>query len=102
MLKSGPHLVDVGAVGADGFVELLAGDAELVGPVGDVGCHFGVDLFGIVRAFDVGAFVAVVFGVVDDLGAGEDGVFWVGDVLDVTVAVMILVRHRSFLFSVLC
>jgi hypothetical protein len=45
----GAYLVDVGAVAADEFVELVAGDAELVGPVSDVGGHFGVDFFGVVR-----------------------------------------------------
>ena len=60
--------IDVGTVGADGFVELLAGDTELVGPVGDVGCHFGVDLFGVVRAFYVRTFVAIVFGIDDGFG----------------------------------
>ena len=40
-------------VGADGFVELVAGDVEFFGPVGDVVGHFGVDLFGIVRALGV-------------------------------------------------
>lgn len=49
MLEGGVELCDVGAVGADGFVQLVAGDAELFGPVGDVGGHLGVDLFGIVR-----------------------------------------------------
>jgi hypothetical protein len=43
----------VSAVGADGFVELVAGDVELFGPEGDVGGHFGVDLFGIVGALGV-------------------------------------------------
>ena len=71
-VEGGSDLVDVGAVGTDGFVELLAGDAELVGPVGDVGCHFGIDDLGVVGAFDVGTLVAVEvgvdFGVVDGLG----------------------------------
>ena len=67
-VEGGTDLVDVSAVGADGFVELLAGDAELVGPVGDVGCHFGIDDFGVVGAFDVRAFVAIMLGVDDGLG----------------------------------
>jgi hypothetical protein len=50
VLEGGADLFDVGAVGADGFVELVAGDAELLGPIGDVGGLFGVDLFGVVRA----------------------------------------------------
>jgi hypothetical protein len=76
-------LVDVGAVDVDGGVELLAGDAELLGPVGDVGGHFGVDLFGVVGALGVGL----------GLGVGEDWVFGVGDVLDVAVAVVVHVGH---------
>jgi hypothetical protein len=46
------ELVDVGAMGADEFVQLIASDAELFAPVGDVGGHFGVDLFGVVRALE--------------------------------------------------
>jgi hypothetical protein len=53
VLEGGADFFDVGAVSADGFVELVAGDVELFGPVGDVGGHFGVDLFGIVRALGV-------------------------------------------------
>ena len=101
-MEGGADLFDVGAVDADELVELLAGDFELVGPVGDVGGHFGVDLLGVVGAFDVGALVAVEVGVddfvVDGLGGGEDGVFGVGDVLDVSVAVVIYVGHAGFLF----
>ena len=48
--EGGADFFDVGAVGADGCVELVAGDAELFGPVCDVGGHFGVDLFRVVRA----------------------------------------------------
>src|ERR1017187_4684088 len=51
--EGGADFVDVGAVGADGFVQDLAGDVELFGPVGDVGGDFGVDLFGIAGAFGV-------------------------------------------------
>jgi hypothetical protein len=47
------YFFDVGSVGADGFVKLVAGDAELFGPVGNVGGHLGVDLFGVVRTFGV-------------------------------------------------
>ena len=96
-VECGAHLVDAGAVGADGFVELLAGDAELVGPVGDVGCHFRVDLFGVVGAFDVGTLVAVVLGVVDDFGGGEDGVFGVRDDFYVAI-VFFCATWRAFLF----
>jgi hypothetical protein len=51
MVEAGADLVDVSAVDADEFVKLSAGDAELFGPVGDVGGHLGVDLFGVVGAF---------------------------------------------------
>ena len=46
----GADFVGVGAVGADGFVEGFAGDAELFGPEGDVGGHFGIDFVGVVGA----------------------------------------------------
>ena len=52
-LEGGADLGDVGAVSADGVVELFAGDAELVGPVGNVGGQLGVDLVGVVRALVV-------------------------------------------------
>jgi hypothetical protein len=48
VLEGGSDLVDVGAVDAHGFTELVAGDVELFGPVADVGGHFGVDDFGVV------------------------------------------------------
>jgi hypothetical protein len=47
------HLVDVGAVDADCFVEDLAGDVELLRPVGDVGGELGVDLVGVVGTLGV-------------------------------------------------
>jgi len=53
VVKGGADLVDFGAVGADGFVEDLGGDVELVGPVGHVGGDFGVDLVGVVGALGV-------------------------------------------------
>jgi len=52
-VKGGADLINVGTVGANALVELVAGDAELLGPVGDVGGHLGIDLFGVVRALDV-------------------------------------------------
>jgi hypothetical protein len=45
--------VDVGAVNADGFVENLAGDVELFGPVSDVAGDLGVDLFRVAGALGV-------------------------------------------------
>jgi len=51
--KGGADLFNVGSMAADGFVELVAGDAKLFGPVGDVGGHLGVDLFEIVWALSV-------------------------------------------------
>jgi hypothetical protein len=53
VVEGGADLLDVSAVGADGLVELVAGDAELAGPVVDVGGYFGVDLFRIVGALGV-------------------------------------------------
>jgi hypothetical protein len=53
VVEGSADLLDVSAMGADGFVELVAGDVELLGPIGDVGGHFGVDLFGIVGALGV-------------------------------------------------
>jgi hypothetical protein len=49
-VEGGTDLFDVGAVDADGFVELVAGDVELFGPVMDVGRHLGVDLFRVMGA----------------------------------------------------
>ena len=49
-VEGGADLVDLGAVDADGFVEDLGGDVELVGPIGHVGGDLGVDLFGVVGA----------------------------------------------------
>ena len=49
-MQGSAHLLNVGAMAADGLMQLVAGDVELVGPVGDVGGHLGVDLFRIVRA----------------------------------------------------
>jgi hypothetical protein len=73
-VKGGADLVDVGAVTADKLVELAACDAELFGPVGDVGRHFGVDLLGVVRALGGVVFFEGVgfvdFGIVAVLGHG--------------------------------
>jgi len=104
-VQRGADLVDVGAVGADGLMERLAGHLELRRPVGDVRGHFGVDLFGVMGALDVGALMPVVIGVdqvvVDGLGGGEDGVLGVGDALDRAVAVVVHVGHGVCLFLVL-
>ena len=101
-MEGGADLFDVGTVGADGFVELFAGDVELVRPVGDVGGHLGIDLFRVVGAFDVGTLVAIEvgidYGVVDGLGRGDDGMFRVGDVFDVAIAVVIGVGQGIPLF----
>jgi hypothetical protein len=35
-VKGGAHFFDVGSVAANCFMELIAGDAELFGPIGDV------------------------------------------------------------------
>ena len=48
-MDGGAKLVDVGAVRADELVEFIARDAELLGPVCNVGSHFRVDQLGIVR-----------------------------------------------------
>jgi len=101
-VEGGADLFDVGSVDADGFVELFAGDVELVGPVGDIGCHFGVDLFGVVGRLNVGALVAVVVGiddvVVDGYGGGEDGVGGVGGDEGFSA---VRFGHACFLFRVL-
>jgi hypothetical protein len=52
-VEGGADLVDVGAVGADGLVKLVAGGVELFGPVGDVRGHLGVDDLGVVRSYGV-------------------------------------------------
>jgi hypothetical protein len=51
--KSGADLVDMGTVGANALVKLIAGYAELFRPISDVGGHLGIDFFGVVRAFEV-------------------------------------------------
>jgi hypothetical protein len=58
----------MGAVGADGFVEGLAGDAELVRPEGDVRGELGVDLFRVMGGevgFGVGGVRGAGFGLLD-------------------------------------
>ena len=52
-VEGGADFVDLGAVDADGLVEGLGGDVELVGPVGHVGGDLGVDLLGVVGACGV-------------------------------------------------
>jgi hypothetical protein len=77
--EGGADFVDVGAVGADGFMQGLAGDVELFRPVGDVGGDFGVDLFGI---------------------AGALGVLFVGGVGLVGFGGVVMLGHAGFLFPV--
>ena len=50
-VKGGADFFHVGSVRADRFVELVAGDTKLLGPIGDVGGHLGIDLFQVVRSF---------------------------------------------------
>jgi hypothetical protein len=49
-MERGADFLDVGAVGTDGFVELITGNAELFRPVRDVRSYLGVDLLGVMRA----------------------------------------------------
>jgi hypothetical protein len=73
-VEGGSDFADVGTVTADERVELVACDAELFRPVGDVGRHFGVDLLGVVRALGGVVFFEGVgfvdFGIVGVLGHG--------------------------------
>ncbi len=95
-MEGGADFFYVVAVNADDLVELLAGDMELVGPIGDVGGHLGVDLLGVMRAFDVRALMTVMLGIVDGLGGGENGVGGVG--CDEGVSA-VRVGHACFLFQ---
>jgi hypothetical protein len=52
-VKGGAHFFDVGSVATERFMELIAGNAELLGPISDVRSHLGVDDFRIVRPFRV-------------------------------------------------
>ncbi len=79
---------DVDAVGADGLVQQVVGDAELLCPVGDVGGDLGLDLVGV-----HGDPVAVLgLRVLDGGGGGDDG-FGLGGGVGVGRVVRILVRH---------
>jgi hypothetical protein len=80
-VKGGADFIHVGPMGADRFVELVACDTELFGPVGDVRGHLGIDHFGVVRSF------SSIF-LVDRVGLMDFG----------CVAVL---GHTSFLLSVL-
>lgn len=62
-MKGGAEFVYVGAVAADGLMEGLAGDAELLGPIGDVGGELGVHDLGVVRSLGGSVFVLGVGGV---------------------------------------
>jgi hypothetical protein len=79
-VKGGTDFNHVGSVGADRFVELVAGYTELFGPVSDVGGHLRIDLFGVVRSFSMF--------LVDGVGLMDFG----------CIAVL---GHTSFLLSVL-
>jgi hypothetical protein len=52
-VEGGADLVDLGAMDADGLVENLGGDVELVGPVGHVRRDFRVNLVRIVGGLGV-------------------------------------------------
>jgi hypothetical protein len=52
-VKGGANFLCVGSMGPDRFVELIAGDAELLRPICDVGGHLGIDFLRVVRTFDV-------------------------------------------------
>jgi hypothetical protein len=77
-VEGGADFVDVGAVDADGFVEDLGGDAELVGPVGHVGGDLGIDVVGVVGTF---------------------GVLFVGGVGLVGFGCVVVLGHAGLLFS---
>jgi hypothetical protein len=79
-VKGGADFIHVGPVGADSFVELVACNTELFGPVGDVGGHLRVDLFRVVRSFSM--FLV-------------DGVGFMG------FGCIAVLGHSSFLLSVL-
>jgi hypothetical protein len=52
-VKRGTHFLNMCSMGADRFMKLIAGHTELLGPIGDVGGHLGIDLLRVVRPFDV-------------------------------------------------
>jgi hypothetical protein len=52
-VKGGAGFFPRGSVRGDRFVELVAGDTKLFGPIGDVGGHLGTDLFQVVRCFSM-------------------------------------------------
>jgi hypothetical protein len=75
--EGGSDFDDVGAVGPDGLVEDLASDNELLVAIGDVGCRLfarggTVDLVGVVRTRDVGAFVGFFFEGIADAMISSD------------------------------
>jgi hypothetical protein len=86
-VEGGADFVYVGSVGANGFVQFFAGNTEFVRPISDIGGHFGVDLFGVVRAFD-GLYV---------LGVGLAG-FRFFDFFVFVGACGVGVGHSGFLF----
>jgi hypothetical protein len=74
-VKGGAHFFHVDAVATNCFMELIAGDAELFGPISDVRSHLGVDDFRVVRTF------RVIF---------VEGVSLVG------LGAVVVLRHRVF------
>jgi hypothetical protein len=52
-VQGGPHFFYMRSVTANGFVELIACDAKLFRPVGDIGRHLWIDLLRIVWPFCV-------------------------------------------------
>jgi hypothetical protein len=62
-VKGGADFFHVGSVRADRFVELVAGNPELLGPIGNVGSHLGIDLLQVVRSFNM--FLVYGVGLVD-------------------------------------
>jgi hypothetical protein len=52
-VEGGADFFHVGSVRADRFVELVAGDTKLFGPIGYVGGHLGIDLFHVVGSFSM-------------------------------------------------
>jgi hypothetical protein len=63
-------------MGTNALVKLVSGNAELLGPVGDVGTHLGIDLFGVMGAGDM-----IFVGSMGRVSRGDVMVFGHGDFL---------------------